>query len=41
MMFEKLAGKGALMRLVTMLLIASVAILALNILCLLYTSRCV
>ena len=32
MMFEKLAGKGALMRLVTVLLIASVAILALNIL---------
>ena len=27
MMFEKLAGKGALMRLVTVLLIASVAIL--------------
>ena len=32
MMFEKLAGKGALMRLVTVLLITSVAILALNIL---------
>lgn len=32
MMFEKLAGKGALMRLVTVLLIARWQILALNIL---------
>ena len=31
-MFEKLAGKGAMMRLITVLLVASVAILALNIL---------